>query len=40
MACVGELGEVEQKMVDLVDEVFTIYPTQKDDEDEDCITKE
>lgn len=39
-ACVGELGEVEQKLVALVEEVYTIYPTCEDDEGEICITKE
>lgn len=29
---VGELGEVEKKLVNLVEEVFTIYPSQEDDE--------
>jgi Ca2+-binding EF-hand superfamily protein len=38
-ACVGELGEVEQKMVNLVEEVFTKYPSTKDDEGNDCITE-
>ena len=40
-ACVGELGEVEQKLVNLVEEVFSLYPErQVDDEGEECITKE
>ena len=40
-ACVGELGEVEQKLVNLVEEVFSYNPErQVDDEGEECITKD
>jgi hypothetical protein len=39
-ACVGQLGEVEQKLVDLVNEIFGLYPEdQLDDEGNVCITK-
>lgn len=40
-ACVGQLGEVEQKLVDLVNEIFGLYPEdQLDDEGNVCITKQ
>jgi hypothetical protein len=40
-ACVGELGEVEQKLVNLVEEVFSYNPErQVDDDGEECITKD
>ena len=40
-AVVGQLGEVEQKLVNLVEEVFQYYPErQTDDEGNDCITKD
>ena len=40
-ACVGLLGEVEQKLVSLVEEVFSTYPEkQLDDEGNECITKD
>lgn len=38
--CVGQLGEVEQKLVNLVEEVFSRFEKQTDDEGNDCITKE
>ena len=39
--CVGQLGEVEQKLVNLVEEVFNFQPQkQVDDDGNECITKE
>ena len=42
MAVVGQLGEVERKLVALVEEVFTLYKDAKqvDEEGNECITKE
>ncbi len=37
---VGQLGEVEQKLVNLVEEVFSKQEVQKDDEGNECITKQ
>ncbi len=36
----GELGEVEIKLTELVDEVFREYPKQLDAEGEEVLTKE
>ena len=38
-ACVGQLGEVEQKMVALVEGVFGKYDSVTDDEGNQCVTK-
>ena len=39
--CIGELGEVEQKLVALVEEVFNDQTEKQMDEDgHECITKE
>jgi len=40
-ACVGQLGEVEQKLVNLVEEVFAVQSEKQiDDEGNECITKD
>ena len=40
-ACVGQLGEVEQKLVNLVEEIFASQQSKQiDDEGTECITKE
>lgn len=41
MAIVGQLGEVERKLVTLVEEVFSVYKEtmQLDEEGNECITK-
>jgi len=42
MAVVGQLGEVERKLVALVEEVFELYKEtmQVDEDGNDCITKD
>ena len=36
----GKLGEVEQKLVNLVEEVFSQQEVQRDEEGVECITKQ